>query len=215
MLSRIKICGITDKESLDACITVGVGFIGFNFVKQSPRYIKLDDAFILADHVPITLMKVALVVDESDDVISNIIQKIKPNYLQLHGYETLQRVITIKEKFKIPIIKAVGVAEQSDIDNSKIYFDIADMMLFDAKPKAISSLTGGLGKTFDWSLVSDINGLNKPFMLAGGLNYSNLTIAKQQSKATYFDICSGVEKEKGKKSIELIYELEKLSTHFS
>ena len=112
--------------------------------------------------------------------------------------------MAIKQKFKIPVIKAVGIATQADIDTAKIYFNDADMMLFDAKPKYSDELTGGLGKKFDWSLLGHIAGLDTPFMLAGGLNYHNICDAKHQTHATYFDICSGVEETKGVKSVSLI-----------
>lgn len=211
MLHHIKICGITDTVTLDACIAIKIGFIGFNFVPQSPRYITPNDAVALGKNMPESIAKVALIVDEHDDTIETIINTLNPDYLQLHGSETLERVIALKQKFNIKIIKAVGIATQNDIDTAKVYFKDADMMLFDAKPSKHDTVTGGLGKKFDWSLLKHIHGLHAPFMLAGGLNYHNILEAKQHTKAAYFDICSGVETEKGIKSVTLIEQLKELS----
>jgi phosphoribosylanthranilate isomerase len=214
MLKQIKICGITDKPTLDACIGVGVGFVGFNFVPQSPRYIPIGDAVNLASTMPKSTAKVALIVDETDAMIDMIITHLQPDYLQLHGTENIERLIAIKQKFNVKIIKAVGVGNHNDIENAKIYFEYADIMLFDSKPCMPNSLTGGHGQKFDWSLLHCVDMLDKPFMLAGGLNYHNLIQAKAQSNATYFDICSGVEYAKGQKSVTLINELKNLSVHF-
>ena len=215
-LKNIKICGIIDKPTLDACIDVGVGFVGFNFVPQSPRYIPLDVAVDLASTMPKSTAKVALIVDETDAMIDTIITHLQPDYLQLHGIETVDRLIAIKQKFNIKIIKAVGVANQTDMDNAKIYFEYANIMLFDSKAihNNHNNLTGGHGQKFDWSLLDSVDTLNKPFMLAGGLNYPNLSMAKTQTNATYFDICSGVEISKGQKSVALINELKNLSADF-
>jgi phosphoribosylanthranilate isomerase len=211
MLHHIKICGITDTVTLDACIAIRLGFIGFNFVPQSPRYITPNDAVSLGKHIPKSIAKVALVVNEDDDTIQTIIKTLNPDYLQLHGSETVDRVIDLKQKFNIKIIKAVGIAKQDDIDTAKVYFKDADMILFDAKPSHNDTMTGGLGKKFDWSLVRNIHGLGTPFMLAGGLNYHNILEAKKLTNATYFDICSGVEIQKGIKSVTLIEQLKELN----
>ncbi len=211
MLHHIKICGITDTHTLDACIAIKIGFIGFNFVPQSPRYITPNDAVALGTHIPKSIAKVALVVNEHDDTIETIINTLNPDYLQLHGSETVERVIALKQKFNIKIIKAVGIATQNDIDTAKIYFKDADMMLFDAKPSNHDTMTGGLGKKFDWSLLHNINELDTPFMLAGGLNYHNILEAKQHTNAQYFDICSGVEIQRGIKSVTLIEQLKELN----
>jgi phosphoribosylanthranilate isomerase len=207
MLHTIKICGIKDRPTLDACIDIGVGFIGFNFVPQSPRFISLDIADVLGRFVPQSIAKVALVVDATDAMINDIILNLAPDYLQLHGTETPERLIALKQTFNIPIIKAIGIATQSDIENARSYFQIADMMLFDAKATYLDTQKGGLGRKFDWSLMRNLTNLEKPFMLAGGLNHSNLHKARLQTQATYFDICSGVEISKGEKSINLIHEL--------
>ncbi len=207
MLNTIKICGIKDRPTLDACIDIGIGFIGFNFVPQSPRFISLDAVSALGHFVPQSIAKVALVVDATDAMISDIIVNLNPDYLQLHGTETPERLIALKQTFNIPIIKAIGIATQSDIEDARSYFDITDMMLFDAKATHLDTQKGGLGRKFDWSLMNNLTDLEKPFMLAGGLNHSNLHEARLQTQATYFDICSGVEITKGEKSIDLIHKI--------
>jgi len=134
VLNTIKICGVKDLPVLKACIQVGVGFIGFNFVQKSPRYIDIENAAFLGLHTPHHIKKVALCVNETNGNLETIIRHLNPDYLQLHGYESRQRVQEIKAHFNIPIIKAVGIENQKDIDESCEYFDDVDMMLFDAKP---------------------------------------------------------------------------------
>jgi phosphoribosylanthranilate isomerase len=212
LLKTIKICGITDKPTLQACIDIGVGFIGFNFVQRSPRYITLDDAVILADYIPNSVACVALVVNETDLMIEKIITHLQPDYIQLHGTETVNEIRKIKQKFDIKIIKAIPIANKTDIETAKQYADDVDIILYDAKPvnQNDTVLTGGHGHTFDWTLLSDMPHFPKPIMLAGGLNYMNLNRAKNETKADYFDICSGVEESKGKKSVTLIKQLHHL-----
>jgi phosphoribosylanthranilate isomerase len=211
-LKKIKICGITTQPTLTACIDVGVGFVGFNLVKASSRYIDVNHALELARLMPDDIASVALVVNETDAMIEQILTTLKPAYLQLHGTETVSDIEKIKQKCDVKIIKAIPISTQADIELIKTYADYADIILCDSKPihQNHSHLTGGHGQKFDWGLLENMPKINKPIMVAGGLNYHNLQQAQTQSSAEYFDICSGVEESKGIKSEFLIRQLQDL-----
>lgn len=213
-LKKIKICGITTPQILQACIDIGVGFVGFNFVPKSPRYIDIQTAVSLAQMMPSSIAKVALVVNEAEATIKEIITELNPDYIQFHGTETVDYLADIKSQFNIKIIKAIAIATQADIELIPTYQDCADIILCDAKAITPSdtTLTGGHGQSFDWGLLRTMPKINKPIMLAGGLNYYNLLTAQTQTNADYFDICSGVEEAKGQKSEILIRQLQGLFT---
>lgn len=204
LMQKIKICGIKTQEALDACIQTQVGFVGFNFVPQSPRFITPSSAKIFRQQLPDTIKAVALVVDPLDSELEEIRSLMSPDYLQLHGQESLDRVQEIQQNFNIPLIKAIGIADKSDIWHAESYFNYVDILLLDTKPIANASLTGGTGKQFDWQLCTELSTRPKPIMLAGGLYKENLNIARQITNADFYDICSGVESSRGIKSVELI-----------
>jgi phosphoribosylanthranilate isomerase len=128
---------------------------------------------------------------------------VKPDYLQLHGDETPQRVAEIKQGFSLPVIKAFSIRNADDISACKPYEDIADRFLFDAKAPAGSQLPGGNGISFDWTLLSEVE-LALPWMLSGGLDADNILQALEVSRATKIDVSSGVESSPGVKDIEKI-----------
>ena len=106
---EIKICGINDKLCMDAAIESKADYIGLVFYNKSPRNLYLDDAKKLLQNRNQHSKIVALIVNSDDNFIRDIEQNIKPDYLQLHGNETPIRCKDIKMKFKIPIIKAIGI----------------------------------------------------------------------------------------------------------
>ena len=202
MTITIKICGVKTPEAIEAAVTGGVGFLGFNFFKPSPRYVTLEMAGTLAKLVPPHVKKVALVVDADDETLRGILKHLPADMLQLHGHETPQRVAEVKKLFGLPIIKAMPVETSEDIEKAAAYED-ADTFLFDAKPPKDSILPGGNAVSFDWTLLKDTK-LPKPWFLAGGLNADNIKTAISQSGARLLDISSGVEQPRGEKSPELI-----------
>jgi len=186
--------------------------VGFNFVPKSPRYIDIQTAVFLAQMMPHSIAKVALVVNEAEATIKEIITHLKPDYIQFHGTESADYLADIKNQFNIKIIKAIAIGTQTDIELIPPYQDCADIILCDAKAITPSdaTLTGGHGQSFDWGLLRTMPKINKPIMVAGGLNYYNLLMAQAQTKSDYFDICSGVEEAKGEKSEALIRQLQGL-----
>jgi len=200
-LFEIKICGINDKNSMLAAVEAEADYIGLVFFEKSPRNLEL----VLAESL-ITLRNkkskiVALTVDAKDEYMSEINKKIAPDYFQLHGNETPARCREIRSKFKIPIIKGLGIRDKINLEeNTKSFEKISDMMILDAPS---SNLPGGNGKQFDWNILKGYNSKSK-WMLAGGLNINNVEDAIKSTNAPGIDVSSGVEISKGKKDPELI-----------
>ena len=193
----IKICGLRTPETLDAAVHAGADWVAFNFFPKSPRYVSLDEARGLSRHLAGRAKSVALLVDPNDSALEAVIDATHPDFLQLHGKETPERVAAIKARFGVSIIKAVGVSDTSDLNAARA-FSAADWLLFDAKPPKDAPLLGGNGVTFDWNLLAGLD-LAKPFMVSGGLNPSNVAAAIAISKAQGVDVSSGVESAPGVK----------------
>ena len=117
---------------------------------------------------------------------------VHPNLLQLHGSETPDRVASIRARFGLPIIKAIGVASADDAAKAAEYRGIADLILFDAKAPEGSDLPGGQGRSFDWSVLSRLSA-ERPFALSGGLDPDNVWEALAITGASMVDVSSGVE----------------------
>jgi phosphoribosylanthranilate isomerase len=193
----VKICGLSTPETLEAAIAAGADMAGFVFFDKSPRHVDLATARDLGARATGRIEKVALSVDAGDEALAAMIDALAPDYLQLHGRETPERVAAIKARFGVKIIKAVGVATSADIDKGRSYA-AADMLLYDAKPAPQAELPGGNGLVFDWRLVSGA-APGKPWLLSGGLDEANVAFALQVSGARGVDVSSGVESARGVK----------------
>jgi len=118
--------------------------------------------------------------------------------LQLHGHETPDRVAEIRARYGLPVMKAVGVADEGDLAAVFDYSLVADQILVDAKPPKNADLPGGNGLSFDWRLVAQRRWL-RPWMLAGGLRPDNVAEAIRLTNARQVDVSSGVESAPGVK----------------
>jgi phosphoribosylanthranilate isomerase len=203
MVIAVKICGLNSAEAVDAAVQAGADFAGLNFHDRSPRHVTLEAATALANRMRGRVKSVAVLVDAGDDRIADIVRTVRPDMLQLHGSETSDRVGAVRAQFGLPVIKALPIAEASDLAIVPAYEAAADMILFDAKPSSGASRTGGHGVAFDWQLLRGRT-FTKPWLLAGGLNSANITRAIQTSDAPGVDTASGVETAPGVKSSEMI-----------
>jgi phosphoribosylanthranilate isomerase len=204
MSISVKICGIKTEAALDAAIEAGADYAGFVFYPRSPRNITLDDAATLVRHANGRVQTVALTVNASDDDIAAIMATVRPDFLQLHGEEDVERVGAIKEASQAKIIKAVKVGAPEDLSRSHAFEAVADIILFDAPARLLpNALPGGNGIAFDWTLLRS-NAVRQNFMLSGGLNPDNLREAIDISGTRSVDVSSGVEIAPGQKSPELI-----------
>ncbi len=199
----VKICGLRTPETLHAAIEAGADWVGFVFFPKSPRHVSLDEARALGPLVAGRAQKVALLVDAPDAMIADVIAALQPDFLQLHGHETPERVGEIKQRFGLPLIKAVGIAGQDDLIQACAYESVVDWMLYDAKPPKQAVLPGGNGVSFDWTLLKEA-GKQHHFMLSGGLDADNVANALAITGAAGVDVSSGVESAPGIKDTKRI-----------
>ena len=199
----VKICGLRTPETLHAVIEAGADWVGFVFFPKSPRHVSLDEARALGPLVAGRAQKVALLVDAPDAMIADVIAALQPDFLQLHGHETPERVGEIKQRFGVPLIKAVGIAGQDDLIQARAYESVVDWMLYDAKPPKQAVLPGGNGVSFDWTLLKEA-GKQHHFMLSGGLDADNVANALAITGAAGVDVSSGVESAPGIKDTKRI-----------
>jgi len=200
MTIRVKICGLSTPETIEASVAAGADYLGFVFHPRSPRHLTCDRAAALAPHVPASVLKVALTVDADDDALDAIVAALKPDMLQLHGEETPERLLHLKSRYGLTLMKVIAVAGPEDPLRAVIYRDSADLLLFDAKPpkSMAGALPGGNGLIFDWSLIAG-HRPETPWMLSGGLNADNVAEAIRITGAEAVDVSSGVESAPGQK----------------
>lgn len=203
MTTEAKICGIKTREALDAAIDGGAGYVGLVFCSKSPRHLEVDAARKLAEYARGKVKIVALTVDADNSALGEIVDEVAPDFLQLHGRETPERVAAIKRKFDRPVIKAISVATPEDAARADDYANVADLILFDAKAPPGAPLPGGNGVAFDWLALEDVS-RKRPFMLSGGLTPETVADAIRITGAGAVDVSSGVETAPGVKDPELI-----------
>ncbi|CAN5503873.1 phosphoribosylanthranilate isomerase [soil metagenome] len=199
----VKICGLSTRETLDAALAAGADMVGFVFFPPSPRHIGLDLARELGRAAKGRAKKVALSVDADDALLANSIDALQPDILQLHGKESVARIRDIKQKFGLPVMKAIAVEMPADLASLPGYAAVSDCILFDAKPPKDATRPGGLGEPFDWHLLEGLN-LSLPFMVSGGLTAGNVAEALRITRAGGVDISSGVESAPGVKDPDMI-----------
>jgi len=203
MALSVKICGLKTPEALDVALESGADLVGFVFFTPSPRHLGLEAARALGLRVQGRAAKVALTVDASDEALFDIVAALKPDMLQLHGAETPERVVAVRTRFGLPVMKALPIAERGDLSPIRLYANVADRLIFDARAPQEATRPGGLGKPFDWTLLQNIN-LGIPFMLSGGLDTDNVAEALRITRAPGVDVSSGVERAPGEKDPDKI-----------
>jgi phosphoribosylanthranilate isomerase len=199
----VKICGLSTIETLDAALQAGADMVGFVFFPPSPRHLELQRARELSPQVRGRAGKVALTVDAVVATLGGIIEAMRPDLLQLHGKETVDRIREVKRLFGLPVMKAIGVETAADLAELPGYAAVADRLLFDARPPKDATRPGGLGMPFDWHLLEHLS-LEVPFMLSGGLAAGNIHDAVCITRAGGVDVSSGVESAPGVKDAGMI-----------
>jgi phosphoribosylanthranilate isomerase len=203
MTPLVKICGLSTPETLDAALDAGADMVGFVFFPPSPRNISFQVARELSSRVKGRAEKVANTVDADDALLTNIVEALHPDVLQLHGKETPARVSAIHQRFGLPVMKALAIETKADLDAIPLYAKVADRLLFDARAPRDATRPGGLGKPFDWHLLENLS-LSIPFVLSGGLHAENVAEALRITRAPGVDVSSGVESAPGVKDSEKI-----------
>ena len=198
MKPKVKICGITDQAALGAAMDAGADFAGFVFYPPSPRHVELSQFAKLSAAAAGQITRVGLMVDPDDAQIEEILQTAPLDMIQLHGHESPARVQAVRVRTELPVMKALSVAGPGDLGLVREYEDIADWLLFDAKPPKDAALPGGNGEAFDWSILEGVQH-TKPWMLAGGLSPETVPKALSILSPTALDVSSGVESAPGLK----------------
>ena len=200
----VKICGIRTPADLEAAIAAGASHCGLVFYPPSPRSLSLADAAALSRLGRGRVTMVALTVNADDALLAAIAGEVAPDMIQLHGQESPERTVRIREITGRPLIKAVSVAEPGDVAAADAWLEAADLILFDAKPPLRpSALPGGNGLSFDWSLLAGVRG-RMQFALSGGLTPDNVAEAIAATEPMLVDVSSGVETAPGQKDAQLI-----------
>ena len=200
-MTEIKVCGIKKEDDLLSLIDLNVTWAGFVFYKDSIRNVDYNhkSLFEIARN---KIGIVSLFVNPSNEFISKVVEKVKPDLIQLHGSETPERCNEIKKMFGIPIMKAIEIENSESFKDVYEYEEIVDRFLFDSKLTK-QKLLGNKTDTLNWDILKKYNG-NKKWMLAGGLNHRNILEAIKKSNSKNIDVSSGVESSPGVKSKELI-----------
>ena len=176
----VKICGITNREDAIAAVEAGASAIGFNFYRDSPRYISPTGAAMIAEKIPDTVWKVGIFVDETPEAIAKIALDADLNVAQLHG---------IAEARGIRVWRACRASESL----AEHISDDVEAILIDTPSE---ELLGGTGKSWDWARAKD---LPKKFIISGGLDAENVGRAIEEAHPWGVDACSRIERSPGLK----------------
>lgn len=196
--TKVKICGLTRLEDVNAAIQAGADAIGFVFYKKSKRYIAPAMAAKLIVNLPPFVSIVGLFVNPSVEDVSVVLNSIQLSLLQFHGNETSQQCAFIANTVKLPFLRAMHIKDNTSPKNflefEQQYRTSSSLfrgLLFDTATKQY----GGSGKVFNWSIIP--KGLVYRFILSGGLNVNNITYALKFVHPYAVDVSSGVEKTPG------------------
>jgi phosphoribosylanthranilate isomerase len=191
---RIKICGITRAEDLQAAVAAGVDAIGFVFYPPSARFLEAARAAELARLTPPFVARVGLFVNAEPAFVSATLDRVPLDLLQFHGEEDAAYC----EQFRRPYLKAARVRPGLDLLEYASAFPSAQGILLDAYVEGY----GGAGQVFDWSLIPRT--LPLPVVLSGGLTPDNVADAVRGIRPWAVDVSSGVEAARGIKDFAKI-----------
>lgn len=212
-MTDVKICGIRKPEHLETGYKHGARYAGFVFFDKSPRFIEPELARILSRSAPTGLKLVGLFVDPDDATLERVLSAVPLDMVQLHGKEPPVRVQEIHSRTLLPVMKAIPVATAADLSSIASYEAVADWLLFDAKAPPTSSIPGGNGVSFDWTLLKG-QSFRKPWMLSGGLHSGNVGDALSVLQPDAVDVSSGVESSPGEKDSLKIAEFLQAARNF-
>lgn len=199
----IKICGINDLGAMQAALDAGADYVGLVFFPPSPRAVSLPDAAKFAALARGRAKVVALTVDGDDALFESIAKEVNPDILQLHGRESVERLTALKQRYGKPLMKALPIASEQDLEAVQRYAVVSDWILFDAEPPQDATRPGGHGKSFDWNLLAAMK-RPRPIMLSGGLDPANVAAAITTVQPDAVDVSSGVESAPGMKDVARI-----------
>jgi phosphoribosylanthranilate isomerase len=198
----IKICGIKSEAILDAAIEAGADMVGFMHFPRSSRHLELDPIGELISLARGRADTCVILVNPDNTLVAQV-AALGPDWIQLHGPETPHRVEAIRDEAGIAILKACSIGTAEDVAAVASFAECADRLLLDAKAPKEATRPGGLGQTFDWSLLKALDPALS-FMLSGGLTPDNVATAIEAVHPFGVDVSSGVETAPGVKDARLV-----------
>ncbi len=199
---QVKICGLSSPETLDAAIAGGAGHIGLMFFPPSPRAVSFERAAELAARVPKHVKRVGVFVEPCNALLDQAVEAGRLDAVQLHQCPP-GRAAAIRQHTGLETWAAIGIKSAADLNSTRSYSGAADRLLYDAKAPAGAEVPGGQGVRFDWSLLAGFDH-PLPWILAGGLDASNVAEAVRRTGAAMVDVSSGVESAPGVKDVDKI-----------
>jgi phosphoribosylanthranilate isomerase len=189
---KVKICGITNWSDARGAVAAGADYLGFNFYRESSRYIAPAAARRIVERLPVGVASVGVFVNEPEPEMLAIARRVGLDYVQLHGDETPEIVSRMRRSFRV--IKAIRVRDSFRVAQLANFKRASSILLdgFDTR------LRGGTGKSFNWKLAKNA-GRKRQIFLAGGLTPENAAEAVSAARPFAIDVCSGVESRPGKK----------------
>ena len=191
---KVKICGITRVEDALLASKLGAWALGFIFVKTSPRYIQCEKVAQIVNSLPENVEKIGVFANSPVDEMQSIVKIANLTKIQLHGDETPDFCIILKEKTGLPIIKAIRIKDFNSLQNILQYKNSASAVLLDSYS---SEELGGTGKSFDMNIAIEAKKFGMQIILAGGINSCNIKEAYLKVQPYAIDVSSGVERAKG------------------
>lgn len=174
----LKICGVTTPEDAAQAVRLGANAIGVNFYPKSPRFVSFEAAESILERIPATVLKVAVCVSPSE-ALAEKCHSLGFNVLQVHGVRRPSQLPATPLRIWV----AVSPRDAGDFPGCEILIDVS----------------WGRGQTADWEQVEK---LNRPVILSGGLHAENVREAVERLRPTGVDVCSGVEEAPGRKDAE-------------
>jgi phosphoribosylanthranilate isomerase len=198
----IKICGIKTSEMLETTIKAGADMVGFMHFPRSPRHATIEQIGSLISEARGRIQTCVVLVNPDNSCVAEV-AALGPDWIQLHGPETPHRVEAIRAEAGVEIIKALPIGSAQDVAHVADFVDVADRILLDAKPPKGADRPGGLGDSFDWTLLEGLDP-SIPFMLSGGLTPQTVAEAIRSVRPLGVDVSSGVESAPGVKDKRLV-----------
>ncbi|NLM96679.1 MAG: phosphoribosylanthranilate isomerase [Halanaerobiaceae bacterium] len=195
---RVKVCGLTRREDVVLCVSLGIDALGFIFA-ESPRQISTEKAAALLEDIPPFISRVAVVQNPGEKLLMDILETGLFDYIQFHGDEERD----LLERCPLKTIKSICIEPGQSIrsiEKSIAQYPGADYYLFDNRT---GQKRGGTGKNFDWGIFRYLK-MDKPFILAGGLGPDNIVEALETIEMAAIDINSRIEKRPGIKDGKLL-----------
>jgi len=194
-MPKVKICGMTEKETIQTAIKHKVDYLGFVFYTKSPRNLTPDQARELTKSIPPHVKRIAVLVNAKDEFIEQI--KDYFDCFQLHGHEDVKRIRELKQKFNKEIIKAIKVTDESSAKTYTQFEDEVDMLLFDSPAMENTA-------KFDWNILTKLK-IKKPYLVAGSISIDNVDEVLKYNPYG-IDVSAGLESSLGVKSKAKIIE---------